>query len=967
LKNTFLNFFASLHGRLALFIALLTMAIWAVVNMGVQRSLENLESANRRELSNWSWAFAKTVESAFETIDLTAIDLREHWIEHPEDFQQTVQVMQKQLERDVAFQVAIIGADGLLVFSNLDPKAKGVDLSDREHFQIHRHRHTDTLFVSKPVLGRISKRWSIQFTRPIFKPDGAFAGVIVLSVATEHFTRFYDTINFRDDSVSSVLNHNGHIIARYPTADNANSMSFPVSEFISEPGLPAQGWLTKVSPIDQVERLYIWRKVNNQDIFVLLGVSKEGLSAAYRSQRNVYIAAGFIASLLLLLFGSAFASKARQLGKTNRRLQESEERWAFALVGGGDGVWDWDLTRNQVLRSKRWHEILGLDEDEIDPSNETWSSRIHPDDIERVQTTVQAHLDGSSERYAIEYRLRASDGHWLWVLDRGMAIRRDPQGKALRLVGTISDITARRESEQLLINSQRFLHTLTDALPNLLSYWNPDMSCAFANLAFHKAFARSDQLILGMAMRDLMNDNVFALNAVHFKSALMGQAQQFESHLQHPDGTVAHYWVQYLPDQIDQQMRGVISVATNVSEIKQAQVKLEQLNSQLHARTQEAIKASQAKSMFLSNISHEIRTPMNSIIGMTDMALLRNPDTPSREYLEIVSKSAQSLLVIINEVLEFSKIEAGKLTLIRALFDLNQVIQDTVLPLHVIAAKKSLPINVCIDPDVPTALIGDAGRLQQILINLLGNAIKFTPNGHISLAVTLDNISYPNVTLAFSVRDTGIGIDPSRQADIFEAFGQESPLTAKTYGGTGLGLSISRRLVEQMQGKIQLTSVPKQGSHFYFTVTLQQPALANKAIAVPLIRRQPALRERSKATSLTILLVEDYPANQIYALNLLNFLGHQVTVANHGQEAVDYLDKQFFDVVLMDLQMPVMDGMEATRRIRAAESASKRPRVRIIAISAIIQNSEIEACYAVGMDDFLAKPFTPAELEKHLQ
>lgn len=945
--------------------ALLIVAIWALVSFGVQRAQDSVEAVNRRELSNWSWAFAKTVEAAFETIDLTAIDLREHWQSHPEDFRQSVLNMQKQLEKNVVFQVSIIGADGILVFSNLDPKAKGVDLSDREHFQIHRQRMTDTLFVSKPVQGRVSKRWSIQFTRPILKTDGTFAGVIVLSVATEHFTRFYDAINFREDSVSSVLNHDGHIIARYPTTDSANTSVFPVGEFKSAPNLPDHGWLRRISPIDQVERLYIWRKVNDHDIFVLLGVSSHRLLAAYRNQRDLYVAAGFLASLLLLLFGGAFAGKARQLAKTNQRLQESEERWAFALVGGGDGVWDWDLKRNQVLRSRRWHEILGLPENSTDACNETWSTRIHPDDHDRVMAIVQTHLDGKSERYAIEYRLRAHSGQWLWVLDRGMAIRRDPQGKALRLVGTISDITARRESEQLLVTSQHFLQTLTDALPNLLSYWKPDMTCTFANLAFQKAFDRAPKDIHGMTMRNLLDDALFELHAVHFKQALLGQAQQFECQLPHPDGSLVHYWVQYLPDQIDQQVRGVIAVATNVSEIKQTQLKLEQLNTQLHARTQDAIKASQAKSMFLSNISHEIRTPMNSIIGMTDMALLRNPDTPSREYLEVVSKSAQSLMVIINEVLEFSKIEAGKLTLVRAPFDVNQLIWDTVTPLRVTAAKKSLPIEVSVAHDIPTELIGDAGRLQQILINLLGNAIKFTTRGHISLEVTLDNISTPNVTLAFSVRDTGIGIDPSRQGDIFEAFGQESPLTAITYGGTGLGLSISRRLVEQMQGRIQLSSVPQQGSHFYFTVTLALPAKATQVAAETVIKRVPAVPARSD--SLNILLVEDYPANQLYAVNLLNFLGHQVQVANNGQEAVEVLKVNAFDLVLMDLQMPVMDGIQATQLIRAQEAASKRTRVRIVAMSAIIQAREMQACFAAGMDDFVSKPFTPDDLEKHLR
>jgi CheY-like chemotaxis protein/anti-sigma regulatory factor (Ser/Thr protein kinase) len=316
-------------------------------------------------------------------------------------------------------------------------------------------------------------------------------------------------------------------------------------------------------------------------------------------------------------------------------------------------------------------------------------------------------------------------------------------------------------------------------------------------------------------------------------------------------------------------------------------------------------------------------------------------------------------------VLEFSKIEAGKLTLVSMPFQPAKLIADTLQPLLPSASQKAIAMQFFVADDVPETLLGDAGRLQQVLINLLGNAIKFTHQGVISLNVTLLQLMDEFVTLKFAVQDTGIGIDPARQADVFEAFGQEGPLTAKTYGGTGLGLSISRRLVELMEGQIGVTSQPGVGSTFYFTARLRRPLAGMLPLALPTPADAQSQHGQSHR-SLNILLVEDYIANQAYALDLLQYLGHQVTVASNGQEALEQVVTTVFDLVLMDLQMPVMDGLEATRRIRAAELSMGRSRVNIIAMTAITQHSEISRCFAAGMDDFVAKPFTPDDLAKHL-
>ena len=923
---------------------------------------DTADSSNRRELTNLSWAFAETVQASVETIDLAAVDLREHWMEQPQNFSKVVQEVQQRLEKDVAFQVSIIDRDGRLIFSSLDPKARGMDLRDREHFAVHKSRPLDRLFISQPILGRISNRWSIQFTRPIWDAKHNFQGVIVLSVATEHFTRFYATINFQTDSVSSILSHDGHIIARWPTTPMAMGKFIGSDYFSALSRGDSLGWIERASPVDGVHRLLVWRKVDGQDLFVILGISADVMFQSYRGQRNVLLLLGAGLSSLLLFFGALFGRNLTRVARSNAKLRESEERWSFALEGGRDGVWDWNIQSDQVIRSTRWMEILEIQSREFSASNEEWVQRLHPHDKAQVQSLVQECLRGTTERYEVEYRLRSASGTWKWVLDRGMVIRRDNAGRPLRLIGTISDITQRHEQQQQLFDSQRFLRSVTDALPSRVGYWRIDKTCAFANKAYQTDFERSAQEIEGISMKELLGES-YSKYAGHFELAVAGQMQQFEVMQAKLDGSYRHDWVQYLPDRVGDEVRGIFSVVTNVSSVKAAQIHLQQVNQELSRRTQEANHANEAKSEFLARMSHEIRTPMNSIIGMTELALLAHPESKLREHLQIVKNSANALLALINEVLEFSKIEAGKVTLECLPFDVSSLLRDTVKSMVILASQKSIPLKLVIAPDVPAFLQADPSRLRQVLINLLGNAIKFTSQGEIGLSVVLNQLESGTAVLEFCVYDSGIGVHPSKQVDIFSAFGQESLQTARTYGGTGLGLSISRRLVHLMQGEMWLRSSPGQGSRFYFTAQFHVADANALADAMP---SPIQLSSAAASRSLDVLLAEDYPANQMYALGLLEFFGHRVTLVPDGQQAVNAATQHTFDLILMDLQMPVMDGLDATTQIRAMESRTGRVRVPIIAMTAVAFPAEVERCFAAGMDDFVAKPFTPNDLSRVL-
>ncbi len=620
----------------------------------------------------------------------------------------------------------------------------------------------------------------------------------------------------------------------------------------------------------------------------------------------------------------------RQAIETHRFMESMADALPLSLY-----LFDLNRRRNVWANAKN-SRIFGLSNEEISTMGEAAVGQlVHPDDLAEIdahQLRLRAASDG--EVNEVEYRVRHVSGEWRWLRSRDVVFHRDAHGRATLVLGSGEDVTERRRVrvELALARSQ-----LSDAIEGLDS-----------GLVMYDAEGRA--VVSNRRMRELYPSETDA-KLIENRRLDRGTYER----------RVGDRWVRVSDSPTAE--GGVVSLHTDITEMKRTEDDLRRARDDAH-------NAARAKAEFLANMSHEIRTPMSGVMGMADLALSTALDPRQREYVATIRSSAESLLTVINDILDFSKGEAGKLELERAPFGLRDGLRDALRPLSARAAAKGLTLRIVVAPEAPDILLGDPHRLRQVLINLVGNAIKFTEAGEVSVSVGLDGERGPQddatAVLAIAVADTGIGVPEGRRAAIFEPFEQADSSTTRRYGGTGLGLAISAKLVTLMGGAITVEGRAEGGSQFRFTATFGRPAPGEEVIPLSTNPDDDDDEVSPPTRSLRILLAEDNPVNRIVALHLLERFGHRATTVDDGHAALVALESTAFDLVLMDVQMPEVDGFEAVAELRRRERGKAGRRTPVVALTAYAMAGDRERCLAAGFDAYLSKPIRVAALSRTL-
>ena len=828
-----------------------------------------------------------------------------------------------------------------------------------------------------------------------------------------------------------------------------------------------------------------------------------------------------------------------ELVEAQHTLQQTEERWQLALENNGLGVWDWNITSGHVLYTDRLQQMLGYEPGEWPQHVDSWASRVHPADLALVMGTMEKCLNGETPDYLCEHRLRCKDGSWRWVQDVGRVVSFTKEGRPQRMIGTQMDIHIRKKTDDAARQRSELLNGIRSAQEHFIG--SADMGPVFAEMLdvvvkhtgsefgfvgevlkdengapFLRSYAVTD-ISWDEQSRKLMRDmgpqgmEFRNLNTLFGSAMVTGDVVIANNAAEDPRrGGLPHghppiHCFLGLPVYDGLEMVGLVGLANRpdgydreglreldpflaaVSSMIVARREADrrrQIEQELRTARDKAEAANRAKSEFLAMISHEIRTPMNGIIGMAGLLKSSTLDPKQSEMVDAVLQSGGALVSIIDDILNFAKIEAGQIDLIEKPVVLEELVEGVAALLHQDACTKGLELVTIIAPSLPKVILGDAGKLRQVLLNLTGNAVKFTEKGHVTLRATM-----VDGQIEFRLEDTGIGLSKAAHERLFKPFSQVDSSQSRRFGGTGLGLAISKKLVESMSGAIGFASKPGKGSQFWFRIPLHAaPGRAARRVrrsspqTIWIAHPSPRIREcirtsleapgiefrelkradlggflsqasvsgniliadtswmrakgRPKAGAsakephtpgphvvligsnldveelhsgpettvtwplhrqalrqavrpsapprkghghdqsqppigLRVLIAEDNRINARLARLLLENLGCKSVVAVNGKEAVEAFKKQPFDAVLMDCQMPVMDGFSATRKIREWEAQNRagadRRRCSIIAMTANALPEERERSLACGMDEHLSKPFDAGTLESLLR
>ncbi|NOU65318.1 PAS domain S-box protein [Paenibacillus sp. LMG 31461] len=589
--------------------------------------------------------------------------------------------------------------------------------------------------------------------------------------------------------------------------------------------------------------------------------------------------------------------------------------------------------------------IFGYSKEEF--MNFTPDDIRHPDDKNNTRGLLTELLDGVIPSFELENRYYNKNGHIVWTSVYVSLVRDKNDGKPLYYITQFIDVTKNKLAELKLQESiERYTSLKKYNHDAIISFGLDGIIINGNNMVQHMTGYLIEELI-GSGMSKLIGEK----NSTNLLLALndhveIERVEKEINLIQHKDGYSVEVLVTLAPIIIQTQTKGFYIIAKDMTEQKKLIIEKEA-----------AEKTNKAKSEFLAMMSHEIRTPMNGVIGMTDVLLETELDEEQIEYVQIIKKSGATLLMIINDILDFSKIESGKAELMEEPLNVKDILSETLNLVMSKALEKNLEITTSISPKVPNLVHGDITKLRQVLMNLLSNAIKFTPNGAISVSVEPVSQEQNSVRLQFAIKDTGIGVPKEQVGHLFDPFYQVDHFMTRRTEGTGLGLAICKKLVELMDGEIwHEASKDQTGSTFLFTANLGVQSNHADSSHYDMWPQQDDIVGNSMEQSLKILIAEDNEVNQVVIKKILEKLGHKTTLVHNGKEAVEAVKRYPYDIIFMDIQMPWMDGLTATKLINDMFKGKKRP--YIVAVTAHAIKGDSEKYLSEGMDAYISKPIS---------
>ena len=653
---------------------------------------------------------------------------------------------------------------------------------------------------------------------------------------------------------------------------------------------------------------------------------------------------------------------------TEKKLADERAHLLNIVNGTSAGTWELHFLTGIDVINETYAQMLGYSVSEmVSLISGNFMNIVHPDDRENAAIQWNAHLTGMTTEYEAEFRIRHREGHWIWILSRGKVGARMPDGRPIHISGIHLDISIRRNAIDRANRAIRDLQNTLDAIPSRVVYWDSDLRFRFGNRAFRERFCPPGTDLSGRHMLEILGPDLYALNVESINAITAGQPLEFERQTVLESGEIEHYIIRYLPDELAGKVQGYYVFVFNITQLKATQAELQNLNAALAERTAQAEAANVAKSAFLASMSHEIRTPMNAILGMHKL-IQKTPLTPRQlDYLQKSERAAKSLLGLLDDILDYSKVEAGKLSLDLQPFRTDELLDELSVIFSAYVGNRPVEVLFDIGTGLPEFLIGDVLRIKQVLINLGGNAIKFTEQGSVVLRVQWDGSTQASSRTRFSVQDSGIGIAPENQTHIFDGFSQAEASTTRKFGGTGLGLAISKRLVELMGGTIHLESALGVGSTFSFELALPVPTRS----VVPAAWQKRTLQKHGVRR---VMIIDDHPLSGELLRIAARSLQWDIELYSSGAaglarlQAVLALPELAFDLIVVDWQMPEMDGWETAQRARALWSGTERqPLLLMVSSSSVELMAQRTPEEQSLLDGFLSKPVTPAMLSDFVE